>query len=218
MDKSKSKKRGPQRPNQEKEFDQRVIDLARVTRVMAGGKRMRFRACVAIGDRAGKFGIGLAKGADVSIAINKAVNQAKKNMVEIPIVKNTIPHRLYIKSKAAKILLKPAPEGTGIKAGGAIRMVLDLAGVPNITCKILGSNNKINNVRALVEAVDQFVVRGTKLQKLVKPALGNKPNDRSRSDKKAPFDKKNIDSKPVKEKVEEPATAKAETAVVETSK
>ena len=156
------RKKFPPRGSQEKEFEQRVIDLARVTRVMAGGKRMRFRACVAIGDKAGRFGIGLAKGADVTIAINKAVTQAKKEIITVPFYKNTIPHRVYVKYEAAKILLKPAPEGTGIKAGGAIRIVLDLAGVPNIVGKIMGSNNKINNVRALAKAMKSFVVKGQK--------------------------------------------------------
>ncbi len=142
----------------EKEFEQRMIDIARVTRVMAGGKRMRFRACVAIGDRKGRCGIGLAKGADVTLAINKAVNQAKKNMIEIPLINGTIPHRVYIKHGAAKILLKPAPLGTGVKAGGAVRMVLELAGVPNIVTKILGTNNKVNNVRGLLVALQSFVL------------------------------------------------------------
>jgi small subunit ribosomal protein S5 len=149
----------------EKEFDQRVIDLARVTRVMAGGKRMRFRACVAIGDKKGRCGIGLAKGADVTLAINKAVNRAHKNLVVVPIVRETIPHAIYIKEKSAKILLKPAPVGTGIKAGGAVRILLDLAGVPNVVSKILGTNNKINNVAAVLEAFKSFKYREKDLKK-----------------------------------------------------
>ncbi|OGF30373.1 hypothetical protein A2300_04615, partial [Candidatus Falkowbacteria bacterium RIFOXYB2_FULL_35_7] len=91
-------------------------------------------------------------------AINKAVNQAKKNLIIIPIIKNTIPHRMYIKEKSAKILLKPAPMGTGIKAGGAVRAVLEIAGVPNIVAKILGCNNKVNNVKALLSGLNSFVV------------------------------------------------------------
>lgn len=154
VNKKDKKFKGQKRP--EREFDQRLIDLARVTRVMAGGKRMRFRACVALGDHKGRCGIGLAKGADVTIAINKAVNQAKKKMITVPIVNETIPHRLYLKKGAAKLLLKPAPKGTGVKAGGAIRVVLELAGVPNITGKILGTNNKVNNVKALIQALASF--------------------------------------------------------------
>jgi small subunit ribosomal protein S5 len=147
------------------EFDQKIIDLARVTRVMAGGKRMRFRACVAIGDKKGRVGIGLAKGADVAISVNKAVTKAKKELIEIPIVNETIPHEMRIKLKAAKLLLKPAPRGTGVKAGGAIRVVLELGGVPNVVAKILGTNNKVNNVKALMEALKSFKVRPGSLDK-----------------------------------------------------
>jgi len=161
-DRKKFNKRGP-RP--EREFDQKIVDLARVTRVMAGGKRMSFRACVAIGDRKGKVGIGLAKGADVTLAVTKAVNRAKKKMVKIPIINDTIPHELRIKYKAAKLLLKPAPKGTGIKAGGAVRVVLELAGTPNIVCKILGTNNKVTNVKALIKAMESFVVTEKQAEK-----------------------------------------------------
>lgn len=138
---------------EESEFDQAMIDIARVTRVMAGGKRMRFRACIVIGDRKGRVGMAVAKGADVTLAINKAVTKAKKNLILVPIVNQTIPHRVDVKSGAAKILLKPAPKGTGIIAGGAVRIVLDLAGVTNVVAKILGSQNKINNVNATLKAL-----------------------------------------------------------------
>lgn len=145
---------GGQKPDQE--FDQKIIDLARVTRVMAGGKRLRFRACVAIGDRKGRVGMGLAKGADVTMAVTKAVNKAKKEMITVPIVNETIPHEIRYKLGAARIMLKPAPVGTGIKAGGPVRVVLELAGVPNVVGKIMGTNNKINNVKALLVAVSMF--------------------------------------------------------------
>jgi len=140
----------------EKDFDQTIIDIARVTRVMAGGKRMRFRACVVIGDRKGKVGSAIAKGADVTLAVNKAVTKAKKNLIYVPIINDTIPHEISVKYKAAKILLKPAPKGTGIIAGGAVRMVLDLSGVSNIVAKILGTNNKINNVQATLKALSML--------------------------------------------------------------
>lgn len=135
------------------EMEQRIIDIARVTRVMAGGKRMRFRATVAIGDKKEKIGVGVAKGADVTLAINKAVNKAKKNLVKSPIVNDTIPCQIREKFKAAKILLKPAPAGTGIIAGGAMRQVLELSGIQNIVGKNLGSNNKINIVYATISAL-----------------------------------------------------------------
>lgn len=156
-----NKERKPRRGGvrEPQEFEQKIIDLARVTRVMAGGKRMRFRACVAIGNKKGKVGIGLAKGADVTLAVTKAVNKAKKELVQVPLVNETIPHEMKIKLKAAKLLLKPAPKGTGVKAGGAVRVVLELAGVPNIVGKIMGTNNKVNNVKALITALSSFNVK-----------------------------------------------------------
>ncbi|NCN07154.1 30S ribosomal protein S5 [Candidatus Falkowbacteria bacterium] len=142
------------RPKKEQpEFDQQIVDLARVTRVMAGGKRMRFRACVVIGDKKGRVGVGLAKGKDVSLAVSKAVAKAEKNLVKVNIVDGTIPHEIYIKLGAAKILLKPAPEGTGIISGGAVRIVLELAGIKNVVSKIMGTNNKVNNVDATIKAL-----------------------------------------------------------------
>lgn len=138
------------------EYEQRIIDIARVTRVMAGGKRMRFRACVAVGNKNGKVAIGLAKGADVTLAVTKAVNQAKKNFTIVPIVHETIPHEIYQKFGAAKILLKPAKKGRGIIAGGAVRIILELAGIKNITSKILGTNNKVNNAKCVITALSSL--------------------------------------------------------------
>lgn len=135
------------------EFEQQIVDLARVTRVMAGGKRMRFRACVVIGDKKGRVGVGLAKGKDVSLAVSKAVAKAEKNLVRINMSDGTIPHEIYVKEGAAKVLLKPAPEGTGIISGGAVRIVLELAGIKNVVSKIMGTNNKVNNVDATIKAL-----------------------------------------------------------------
>lgn len=135
------------------EFDQKIIDIARVTRVMAGGKRLRFRVCVALGNKKGKIGVGLGKGADVTMAITKAVNSAKKNMIDAPIVNETIPHEIYQKSGAAKVLLKPAKKGRGIIAGGAVRLILELSGIKNITSKNLGTNNKVNVAKCVMEAM-----------------------------------------------------------------
>jgi len=149
------------------EFEQRIVDLARVTRVMAGGKRLRFRACMVIGDHNGRIGFGIAKGADVALAIGKAVAQARKNIIVIPIVNETIPHRTMIKFKSAQVLFKPAPVGTGIIAGGAVRQVLELAGVTNVVAKILGCNSKINNVKAVFTAFEQMqLVSGLRSKKL----------------------------------------------------
>ncbi len=150
------KGRGPREEKPKDEMEQRMLEVARVTRVMAGGKRMNFRACVAIGDKKGNVAVGLGKGADVTMAVNKAVNRAKKEIINVPIVKGTIPHEVEQKVGAAKLILKPAKQGRGVIAGGVTRAILELAGVPNITSKTLGSNNKINNARCTIEALKKL--------------------------------------------------------------
>ncbi|MBI5230304.1 MAG: 30S ribosomal protein S5 [Candidatus Magasanikbacteria bacterium] len=154
--------RGDRREREEREFAQEIIDLARVTRVTKGGKRMRFRACVVIGDKKGRVGYGVGKGADVTFSVNKAVNQAKKHMITVPIINETIPHRVDAKFASGVLLLKPAPKGSGIIAGGATRIVLQMAGVPNIVSKMLGSKNKINNVKATFKALEMLRARRIK--------------------------------------------------------
>jgi small subunit ribosomal protein S5 len=145
--------RGRSHQEQDKEFDQQLVDLARVTRVTKGGKRMNFRACVVIGDKVSKIGYGVAKGADVTMAINKAVAQAKKKLISIKIRKGTLPHELRTKFKAAYVMMRPGKIGRGIIAGGAIRTVLELAGYKDAVAKIIGSKNKINNVKAAYNAL-----------------------------------------------------------------
>jgi small subunit ribosomal protein S5 len=142
-----------------REFEQKILDLARVTRVTKGGKRMRFRACLIIGDRKGQVGMGIAKGGDVAAAVEKAFRQAKKHLIVVPMAKETIPHNIASKFGAAEIILNPAPLGTGLKCGGAVRTVLELAGVPNAVSKIKGSNNKINNARATFLALKSLKLR-----------------------------------------------------------
>jgi small subunit ribosomal protein S5 len=139
-----------------KEFEQKIVEIKRVTRVVAGGKRMRFRALVVIGDKKGRVGMGLRKGTDVSEAVNKAVNAAKKSMVSVKIVNDTIPHEIKFKYKSSVVFLKPALPGTGVIAGGAIRQVLDLAGIKNILSKMIGSSNKVNNVMATYLALTKM--------------------------------------------------------------
>lgn len=156
MARKMNREKGKEGFKKEEEFQQRVVDLARVTRVMAGGKRMKFRACLAIGDKKGRVGFGLAKGADVTAAIGKAFNKAKKNLITVPLINETIPHQIQVKFGSAKILLKPAKKGTGVKAGGAVRILCELAGIANVISKILGSNNKINNVKATMIALSSF--------------------------------------------------------------
>lgn len=153
-------KKGKGKPRFKKEkpeFDQSIIDLARVTRVTKGGKQLSFRACVVIGNRAGKVGYGLGKGKDVQIAVDKAVNHAKKSMIFVRMVNGTVPHRVEAKYKAGRVMVKPAPIGSGIIAGSAVRVVLDLAGVPNVSAKIMSkTNNKITNVKAIFKALQMF--------------------------------------------------------------
>lgn len=155
--------RGGRRPEEKKEFDQYILDLARVTRVTQGGKHLSFRVCVILGDRRGRVGYGIAKGKDVQLGVEKAVRQAKKKIITVPIVNETIPHVVYCKFKAAEVMLKPAPRGSGIIAGGAVRAVLELAGIPNISSKILGkTKNKITITKATFEALGKFKKAGVK--------------------------------------------------------
>jgi ribosomal protein S5, bacterial/organelle type len=167
-------KRGGLKLEKRDEFDERILDIARVTRVMAGGKRMRFRVCVAIGDHKGKIGTGVGKGADVTAAVKKAVNQARKEIIDVPLVNDTIPHSVYNKYGAAKILFKPAAKGKGVIAGGVVRVILELAGVKNITSKILGSKSKLSNAACTIEAL-----KGLKRVEKV-----NKPEDKKKAEVK----------------------------------
>ncbi len=138
---------------EEQEFEAKLLDLARVTRVRAGGRTFRFRATVAVGDKNGKVGVAVAKGRDVTQAIDKATFKAKKHLIEVPIKDETIPFEVEVKYKSAKIILKPQKKGRGIIAGGVVRNICELAGVKNITAKLLSkTNNKINIARATIKA------------------------------------------------------------------
>jgi len=142
------------------EFESKLLDLARVTRVTGGGKRMKFRAVVIAGNKKGKIGIGVDKGKDVSQAIEKATRKAKKNLIEVVIVNGTIPHEVKAKVGPAVIMLKPQETGRGLVAGGAVRLICDLAGIKNVSSKILsGSKNKLNNARATMEALKMLRTR-----------------------------------------------------------
>ncbi len=141
-------------------FDSKLLDLARVTRVTGGGKRMSFRAVVIVGDKKSKIGIGIDKGKDVSQAIDKATARAKKNLINVVIVGGTIPHQVEAKAGPAVVLLKPQKTGRGLVAGGAVRTICELAGIKNISSKILsGSKNKLNNARATMEALKKLKAR-----------------------------------------------------------
>jgi len=138
------------------EFDQKLLDLARVTRVVKGGRRFSFRATMVIGNQKGRVGVGVAKGSDVSEAINKAVAEAKKKMVDVKRKDASISFEVREKLGAAKVLIKPAKEGRGIVAGGAMRAVIELAGIKNITAKSLGTSNKINVAKATLKALSRL--------------------------------------------------------------
>lgn len=143
--------------DRKKEFDQRVLDVARVTRVVKGGRRFRFRTTVAIGNKKGRVAIGISKGSDVSDAIAKAIIKAKKKFINVPITdKGTIPHEIQVKFKAAKIILKPSSEGRGIIAGGVIRLIAELSGIRNLSAKILGTSNKYTNAQAMMIALQKL--------------------------------------------------------------
>lgn len=139
------------------EFKEKVLDLRRVTRVTAGGKRFRFRATVIIGDGKGRVGVGIEKGLDVQQAVQKGRAAAKKNLIAVPLKGRTITHEVEAKFSAARVRLKPAKEGHGLVAGGAVRVVLALAGISDITAKCLGRTpNKLTNALATIEALKKL--------------------------------------------------------------
>lgn len=147
------------------EFESKLLDLARVTRVAAGGRRFRFRAVVVVGNKQGKVGVGVAKGMDVAQAVEKATRLAKKNLITVHIVNDTIPHEVVSKFGPAKVLLRPQKKGRGLVAGGTVRVICDLAGVRNISSKILGrTGNKLNNARATILALKMLKIPSTKYQ------------------------------------------------------
>ena len=151
--------RRDQAPQEPKQFEELVINIDRVSRVVKGGRRFRFKALVVVGDRKTKVGVGVAKGADVQAAIAKATDVAKKNLVIIPIVNETIPHDNEVKFSGARVLLKPAAPGTGIIAGGVVRSIIGVTGIRNLLSKSLNSTNKVNIAYATIEALGTLVGR-----------------------------------------------------------
>jgi small subunit ribosomal protein S5 len=150
-------RREPRQPREKSEFETAVLDIARVTRVTKGGKRFSFRATVALGDGKGRVGIGVAQGLDVAQSMQKASHQAKKNMITVTMVNETIPHEVTCKYNSAVVMLKPARKGSGVKAGGPVRVVAKLAGLANVTAKLIErTNNKINIARATIEALKKL--------------------------------------------------------------
>ncbi|MBP9691208.1 30S ribosomal protein S5, partial [Candidatus Woesebacteria bacterium] len=140
-------------------MEERVLTIRRVSKKTTGGNYVSFSALVAVGDGEGNVGIGLGRGLEVPPAIQKGITQAKKNMVHLPIYNDTLPHEIRMKYKSSRLLLKPAPPGTGLKLGGVVRAVLDIAGVNNASGKIIGSRNQITNAYAIIEAIKMFKPR-----------------------------------------------------------
>ncbi|UTX51704.1 30S ribosomal protein S5 [Candidatus Saccharibacteria bacterium TM7i] len=149
--------RRDQAPQEPKQFEEVVINIDRVSRVVKGGRRFRFKALVVVGDRKNKVGVGVAKGADVQTAVQKATDVAKKNLITFPLVNGTIPHDNEIKYSGARVLLKPAAPGTGIIAGGVIRSIIGTTGITNLLSKSLNSTNKVNIAYATIEALRALV-------------------------------------------------------------
>lgn len=149
--------RRPDMVQEEKQFDERTLHIDRVARVVKGGRRFRFRALVVIGDHKGKVGVGIAKGADVTSAVTKATDVAKKSLVVVPMYKNTLPHDVEAKVGGSHILIMPASAGTGLIAGSVVRTMLEVAGVSNALSKSLGSSNKANTAYAVVQALKKIV-------------------------------------------------------------
>ncbi len=167
--------RREQAPAEPKQFEELVINVDRVSRVVKGGRRFRFKALVAVGDHKNKIGVGVAKGADVQVAIQKATDVAKKNLITIPVINETIPHENEVKYSGARVLLKPAAPGTGIIAGGVVRSIIGLTGIRNMLSKSLNSTNKVNIAYATVEALRTLVPKDEWLNAPKKKAVAEKP-------------------------------------------
>lgn len=200
MPNTKPQERRNRRPEiqpEEKQFDERTLHIDRVARVVKGGRRFRFRALVVVGDRKRKVGIGSAKGADVTAAVSKATEVAKKNFVEVSLYKGTLPHEIEYKVSGAHILLKPASAGTGLIAGGAVRTILEVAGVKNALSKSLGSSNKTNTAYATIAALQSLVPASKWVTTTVKPKTSKKVPDSAATKKSAA---KSATKKPAKEK------------------
>jgi len=148
--------RRPRRVERDKEFEERVVTINRVTKVVKGGRRFRFSALVVIGDKKGRVGFGTGKANEVPDAIKKAIEDAKHNLIKVPIVNTTIPHMIVGNYGAGEVLLRPASEGTGVIAGGPVRAVLELAGISDVLSKCIGSRTPINVVRATITALSEL--------------------------------------------------------------
>ncbi len=162
--------RRDQGPTEPKQFEEVVINIDRVSRVVKGGRRFRFKALVVVGDRKAKVGVGVAKGADVQAAVQKATDVAKKHMITIAIDGDSVPHESEVRFSGAQVLLKPAAPGTGIIAGGVVRTIIGVTGIRNLLSKSLGSTNKVNIAYATVGALQSMIAKDQWLNAPVKTA------------------------------------------------
>lgn len=185
-------------PQEPKEYDEIVISIDRVARVVKGGRRFRFKALVVVGNKKGKVGVGVSKGQDVQTAVAKATDVAKKHIITVPIANETIPHDVETRFNGARVLIKPAAPGTGIIAGGVVRQVIGVTGIRNMLSKSLGSTNKVNIAYATIEALKELVPRDQwlnapktakkadkKVEKTEEPAVVEKPAKKAPAAKKA---------------------------------
>ena len=186
---SERRVRRPDAIPEEKQYDERTLHIDRVARVVKGGRRFRFRALVVVGDKKGKVGIGSAKGADVTSAVTKATEVAKKNFVTVSLYKGTFPHETTAKVGGANILLMPASTGTGLIAGGVVRSILEVAGVSNALSKSLGSTNKTNTAYATIDALQKLVPASKWITAKPKKAAAKKETPAKPAAKKAPAKK-----------------------------
>lgn len=166
------------------EYEEKIVHIRRVSKKTKGGNKMGFTALVVVGDRKGKVGVGLGKAPDVSSAIRKGSTYARKHLITVPIIDGTIPHEIFIKNGAAKIMLKPAPKGSGVIAGGAVRAVVEAAGVLSISSKVLGTNNKASNVQATLFGLSMLTARPTKPVKAVEEKTAIEPKTKKTAVKK----------------------------------
>lgn len=176
-------KKGRSPMKEVKEYEEEVIQIDRVTRVVKGGRRLRFRATVVIGNKKGKVGIGIGKSNEVATAIQKAIQKAKHSLIVVPIFRDTIPHDIKHKYKSSRIMMMPAGEGTGIIAGGAVRKVVELAGIKNILSKSFGTNNKVSNTQCAYETL-KLLRKRTERPRATKAELLKEQSEAKPSDKK----------------------------------
>ena len=200
-------------PRREREFEEKVIRVSRVSQKTKGGDQFGFSVLMVVGDRKGKVGVGLGKAKDVVSAIKKGVRRAKKQMIKVPLDGNTIPFPVRVKEGAGKVLLKPAPEGTGVIAGGPVRAVVEAAGIKDISAKILGSENQASSVYATMTAlkrIKQIVkVRGIELEAKKEDKEEKKPAKKSKSKKKDSKKKKTKKKKTTKKSKSKKKTKKS---------